>query len=81
MRRGKWVPPHIMRIAAILLDGPLAGAEGLTVELPMAGEPWPEAHWRDPAWQPIVYQFETMSSGLPSFPVYKFAEGDERTAR
>ena len=66
-----------IQIEVILVDGPLAGPQGLTIEMPMAGEPWPEAKWRDPDWRWLVYQFETMSQGLPSFPVYKLANGDE----
>ena len=78
MRRGQWVSAQIIQIEVILLDGPLAGTEGLTVEVPMVGESWPEAKWRDPNWEWLLYRFETMSSGLPSLPVYKFANGDEQ---
>ena len=81
-RGGCWRPAKgyssfILPIEVIILNGPLAGTQGLTVEMPAAGEPWPEARWRDPDWRWLVYQFETMSQGLPSFPVYKLANGSE----
>jgi hypothetical protein len=62
-------------IDVIVLDGPLARTEGLTVEMPMPGEPWPEAKLllRNPSWRALLYRFETMSKGLPSLPVYRFA--------
>jgi hypothetical protein len=41
----------------------------------MPGEPWPEAKLllRNPSWRALLYRFETMSKGLPSLPVYRFA--------
>ena len=69
MTRPRAYAAHVEQVEVIILDGPLVGEEGFTVEEPRAGGDWPEATWKQDREGPAYrYVFVTMSNGPPEPP-------------